>query len=134
MTPPIERFPRERWTAGIIGLGYVGLLLAMTAGPRRRRLDVLVSARRPHGRQSHVGDVSDEELKERWRPAPSSLTTSTPSAKRMPPSSRPRRTSPIHIEAAARTVSIARPGQLVSLGRPRSGTTEDIIVPARAPA
>lgn len=148
MTPPIERFADERWTAGIIGLGYVGLPLAMTASARglgvigfdvsSERIAALMAG------QSHVGDVSDEELKEAL--AAGAVFTDDPDALReadaificVPsPLGRNRQPDLSYIEAAARTVSsIARPGQLVSLeSTTYPGTTEDIIVPpSRAPA
>ena len=143
MTPPIERFADERWTAGIIGLGYVGLPLAMTASARglgvigfdvsSERIAALMAG------QSHVGDVSDEELKEAL--AAGAVFTDDPDALReadaificVPsPLGRNRQPDLSYIEAAARTVSsIARPGQLVSLeSTTYPGTTEDIIVPA----
>src|SRR5690554_4060375 len=88
---------------------------------------------------SHVGDVSDEELKAAL--ASGAEFTDDPAALReadaificVPsPLGRNRQPDLSYIEAAARTVSsIARPGQLVSLeSTTYPGTTEDIIVPA----
>ncbi|HEX7098355.1 MAG TPA: nucleotide sugar dehydrogenase [Acidimicrobiia bacterium] len=143
MTSPIERFADGRWTAGIIGLGYVGLPLAMTASARG--LGVIgfdVSSQRTAALmagQSHVGDVSEEELKDAL--AAGAIFTDDPQALReadaificVPsPLGRNRQPDLSFIEAAARTVSsVARPGQLISLeSTTYPGTTEDIIVPA----
>ena len=69
--PAAERaaqyFATAQWTAGIIGLGYVGLPLAATAveaGLRCIGFDVSPDVVRRLGRgESHVGDVSDEQLR-----------------------------------------------------------------------
>lgn len=143
MTSPIERFAGGNWTAGIIGLGYVGLPLAMTASARG--LGVIgfdVSSERTSALmagQSHVGDVSEEELKNAL--AAGAVFTDDPDALReadaificVPsPLGRHRQPDLSYIEAAARTISsVARPNQLISLeSTTYPGTTEDIIVPA----
>lgn len=127
----------------MIGLGYVGLPLAVTAS--QRGLGVVgfdVSAERAaalmDGR-SHVGDVTDEEL----RAALAGGALFTDDAAKLAeadaificvpsPLGRNRQPDLSYIEAAARTVtSIARAGQLISLeSTTYPGTTEDIIVPA----
>ena len=114
----VRRFTEERWTAGIIGLGYVGLPLAMTAS--RAELDVIgfdVAADRVaalNAGVSHVEDVGDDEL--RAALASGARFTSH--------------------EAAAGTVSrIARAGQLISLeSTTYPGTTDEHLLPAVATA
>ena len=139
----LARLRQERWTAGIIGLGYVGLPLAMTAS--RAGLDVVgfdVAADRVaalgEGR-SHVDDVSDAELAvalaagarftadEADLAAADAIFIAVPS-----PLGRNRQPDMSYIEAAAATVSrIARPGQLVSLeSTTYPGTTDEHLVPA----
>jgi UDP-N-acetyl-D-glucosamine dehydrogenase len=143
----IHRLTTERWTAGIIGLGYVGLPLAMTAS--RAGLDVVgfdVAAERvaalSEGR-SHVDDVSDDELAaalaagvrftsdEADLAAADAIFIAVPS-----PLGRNRQPDMSYIEAAAATVSrIARPGQLVALeSTTYPGTTDEHLVPAVAAA
>ena len=143
MTSPIERFADGNWTAGIIGLGYVGLPLAMTASARGLgEIGFDVSSERTSALmagQSHVGDVSEEELKNAL--AAGAVFTDDPEALReadaificVPsPLGRHRQPDLSYIEAAARTISsVARPNQLISLeSTTYPGTTEDIIVPA----
>ncbi|HEX2154263.1 MAG TPA: nucleotide sugar dehydrogenase [Acidimicrobiia bacterium] len=143
MSSPIERFATGHWTAGIIGLGYVGLPLAVTASARG--LGVIgydVSAERTAALmsgQSHVGDVSDEDLKSAvaagatFTDDPSELSRADAIFICVPsPLGRNRQPDLSYIEAAARTIeSVVRPGQLVSLeSTTYPGTTEDIIVPA----
>lgn len=139
----VERFANEKWTAGVIGLGYVGLPLAVTAASRGLGVvgfdvfDVRTQALM-EGR-SHVGDVSDEELKEalatgaRFTSHPSALEDADAIFICVPsPLGRNRQPDLSFIEAAAETVSnVVRPGQLISLeSTTYPGTTEDIIVPA----
>ena len=143
MSTPVEQFANERWTAGIIGLGYVGLPLAMTAAAQglgvigfdvsTSRVEALMAG------QSHVGDVTDEELKEAVA-AGALFTDDTTALKEADaificvpsPLGRNRQPDLSFIEAAAATIaSVARPGQLISLeSTTYPGTTEDIIVPA----
>lgn len=89
--------------------------------------------------RSHVGDVSDEELKEAL--AAGAVFTDDPEALSQAdaificvpsPLGRNRQPDLSFIEAAADTVAaVARPGQLISLeSTTYPGTTEDIIVPA----
>jgi UDP-N-acetyl-D-glucosamine dehydrogenase len=142
MTDLMQRLGHERWTAGVIGLGYVGLPLAVTAS--EAGLDVVgfdvasdrVSALRA-GR-SHVEDVSDEELKR----ALDSGATFTDSVEELvradaifiavpSPLGRNRQPDMSYIEAAGRSVAqVIRPGQLISLeSTTYPGTTEDYLVP-----
>lgn len=143
MSTPIERFATGRWTAGVIGLGYVGLPLAVTASAQGLgAIGFDVSADRTQALmagRSHVGDVSDEELKEAL--AAGAVFTDDPEALSQAdaificvpsPLGRNRQPDLSFIEAAADTVAaVARPGQLISLeSTTYPGTTEDIIVPA----
>ncbi|MGF1666169.1 MAG: nucleotide sugar dehydrogenase [Acidimicrobiia bacterium] len=143
MTDPIDFFSEQRWTLGVVGLGYVGLPLAVTAA--EKGLGVIgfdVSAARADALMagsSHVEDVSDAELA-------SALATGalfTADAANLAradaviicvpsPLGRNRQPDLSFIEAAAATVeAIARPGQLISLeSTTYPGTTEDIILPA----
>jgi UDP-N-acetyl-D-glucosamine dehydrogenase len=139
----VARFEGERWTAGVIGLGYVGLPLAATAAQRGLGVvgfDVhegLVDAL--NGGTSHVGDVTDEELQE----ALDAGAVFTTDASRLAdadtifvavpsPLGRNRQPDMSYIEAAAETItSVVRPGQLIALeSTTYPGTTEDVLVPA----
>jgi UDP-N-acetyl-D-glucosamine dehydrogenase len=137
----VRFFSTARWTAGIIGLGYVGLPLATTAvqaGLRCIGYDVSpdVVGRLEVGR-SHVGDVRDEQLRaaldkglevttseERLKEA-DALLLCVPS-----PLGRNRQPDMSYIEAAAATVGrVVTAGTLVSLeSTTYPGTTEDLIV------
>ncbi len=139
----LERFRTGRWTAGVIGLGYVGLPLAVTAASRG--LDVIgfdIDPRRVaalDGGTSHVEDVTDEELEaalaagarftadEAHLREADALFIAVPS-----PLGRNRQPDMSFIESAAATVArVARPGQLVSLeSTTYPGTTEDHLLPA----
>ena len=139
----IDRFTEERWTAGVIGLGYVGLPLAVTAS--QRGLDVIGFDIHPglvdalNGGRSHVGDVSDEELSS----AVASGATFTTDAMQLSdadaiflavpsPLGRNRQPDMSYIEAAADTITkVARPGQLIALeSTTYPGTTDEVLVPA----
>jgi UDP-N-acetyl-D-glucosamine dehydrogenase len=139
----LELFRTGRWTAGVIGLGYVGLPLAVTAASRGldvigfdidpRRVDALNAG------TSHVEDVTDEELRaavdagarftvdEADLREADALFIAVPS-----PLGRNRQPDMSYIESAAATVArVARPGQLVSLeSTTYPGTTEDHLLPA----
>jgi UDP-N-acetyl-D-glucosamine dehydrogenase len=135
-------FGTARWTAGVIGLGYVGLPLAATAigaGLRCIGFDVspAVVGELAAG-HSHVGDVSDAQLRaaldqglefttseERLRHV-DALFMCVPS-----PLGRNRQPDMSYIEAAAATVGrVVTPGTLVALeSTTYPGTTEDVIVP-----
>ncbi len=143
----VARLEGERWTAGIIGLGYVGLPLAMTAS--RAGLDVIgfdVAERRIadlNAGRSHVDDVDDAVLAaaladgtrftadEADLAAADAIFIAVPS-----PLGRNRQPDMSYIEAAATTVSrIARPGQLISLeSTTYPGTTDEYLLPAVAEA
>lgn len=136
-------FEHQPWVAGVIGLGYVGLPLAVNAvhrGLRAIGFDVSAPAvsRLAAGR-SPVEDVPDEALaaalhdglevtsdEARLREA-DALFICVPS-----PLNRHREPDMRFIEAAAATVSrVVRAGMLVSLeSTTYPGTTEDLIVPA----
>ncbi len=139
----LQHLADERWTIGVIGLGYVGLPLAVTAAGRG--LDVIgfdVAGARVEELQrgaSHVEDVSDAELRtaidagarftadrDELRAA-DALMIAVPS-----PLGRSRQPDLSYIEAAAATVrEVVAPGMLVSLeSTTYPGTTEDILVPA----
>ena len=143
MTSGADFFSDEAWTAGIIGLGYVGLPLAVTAvesGVAVIGFDVDESyLTRLRSGDSPIEDVTDEQLAaalasglelsadvERLRSA-DAVFICVPS-----PLGRNREPDLSYIRAAADTVrAIAHPGMLVSLeSTTYPGTTEDIIVPA----
>lgn len=143
MNSPIEFFADDTWTAGIIGLGYVGLPLAITASTKglgvvgfdvsQDRVDQLLSGRSP------IGDVSDQELASaldagaQFTSDPKQLGDADAIFICVPsPLGRNRQPDLSFIEAAASTVAeTVRPGQLVSLeSTTYPGTTEDIILPA----
>jgi UDP-N-acetyl-D-glucosamine dehydrogenase len=139
-----EQFFRDdRWTAGVIGLGYVGLPLLITASRRglggigfdisQERVDVLNSGK------SHIDDVSDEELEKaladgvEFTTDPGKLAGADAIFICVPsPLGRNRQPDLSFIEAAAATVQqVVRPGHLISLeSTSYPGTTEDVILPA----
>jgi UDP-N-acetyl-D-glucosamine dehydrogenase len=139
-----EQFFRDdRWTAGVIGLGYVGLPLLITASRRglggigfdisQERVDALTAGK------SHIDDVSDEELEKALADGVEFTTDSSKLAGAdaificVPsPLGRNRQPDLSFIEAAAATVEqVVRPGQLISLeSTSYPGTTEDVILPA----
>lgn len=140
---PVAYLRDERWTVGVVGLGYVGLPIAVAAS--RVGLGVVgfdvadaVVTGLAAGR-SHVGDVSDADLRRALDagmevtsdPAPLAradvLLLCVPS-----PLSRNRTPDVSYIQAAARTVTaVARPGQVVALeSTTYPGSTEDVLVPA----
>ncbi len=143
MTNRIDFFTNRPWTAGVIGLGYVGLPLVVTAASRGLPsigFDVsseLVAALAA-GR-SHVDDVSDETLATalaegvRFSSDPNILAEADAIFICVPsPLGRNRQPDLSYIEAAAETVSrVVRPGQLICLeSTTYPGTTEDYLVPA----
>jgi UDP-N-acetyl-D-glucosamine dehydrogenase len=143
MTTPELRFRTADWTAGIIGLGYVGLPLAVTAASRGLRvIGFDVSQARVadlNAGRSHVEDVNDEELAaalaagavfttdEQSLNAADALIIAVPS-----PLGRNRQPDMSYIASAAETVSrVARPGQLISLeSTTYPGTTDEYLLPA----
>jgi UDP-N-acetyl-D-glucosamine dehydrogenase len=142
-TDPVGFFSEDRWTAGVIGLGYVGLPLLLTAsraGLGGIGYDVSVDRVEALGSgRSHIDDVSDDELAKAI--ANGVAITATPSDLRdadalficVPsPLGRNRQPDLSYVEAAAAIVEeMARPGQLITLeSTSYPGTTEDFIVPA----
>jgi UDP-N-acetyl-D-glucosamine dehydrogenase len=143
VTSPQETFATRRWTAGVIGLGYVGLPLAVTAADRG--LGVIgydVSAARVdelNAGLSHVEDVTDAELA-RALEAGTTFTTDEESLQTADaliiavpsPLGRNRQPDMSCIASASDVVSrVARPGQLVSLeSTTYPGTTEEYLLPA----
>jgi len=140
---PVEFFAEDRWTAGVIGLGYVGLPLLLTAS--RANLGGIgfdTSSERASALAagtSHIDDVSDEDLAKAI--ADGVVVTSDPEELReadalficVPsPLGRNRQPDLSFVEAAANTVEqVARPGQLISLeSTSYPGTTEDYVLPA----
>jgi UDP-N-acetyl-D-glucosamine dehydrogenase len=138
-----EHFAKGDWTAGVIGLGYVGLPLLVTAvnnglsavgfDVSERRVADLSAGR------SHIDDVSDETLRAvvaagaRFTNDPHALADADAIFICVPsPLGRNRQPDLSFIESAAETVAeVARPGQLISLeSTTYPGTTEDYIVPA----
>jgi UDP-N-acetyl-D-glucosamine dehydrogenase len=147
VTSPEHRFHTDNWTAGILGLGYVGLPLAVAAACRGLKVigyDVSESrvAELRAGR-SHVEDVSDDQLAEALAAGAvftteehaladaDALIIAVPS-----PLGRNRQPDMSYIASAAETVSrVARPGQLVSLeSTTYPGTTDEYLLPAVAKA
>ena len=150
---PFDEHPRVREArdatlrVGVIGLGYVGLPLAVTAAQRGAEVvgydvDAAKVARVNDGR-SHIEDVTDAELaaaldtgaafttEEAELRSADAIVIAVPS-----PLGRNRQPDTSYIEAAAATIArIARPGQLISLeSTTYPGTTEDHLVPAVAAA
>ena len=141
--PRVRQIRDDALCIGVIGLGYVGLPLAVTAAERGVAVigfdvDTAKVARLRDGR-SHVEDVSDRALT-RSLEAGAELTDdearladadaliiAVPS-----PLGRNRQPDTSYIEAAAATIArVAQPGQLVSLeSTTYPGTTEDHLVPA----
>jgi UDP-N-acetyl-D-glucosamine dehydrogenase len=136
-------FADSEWTGGVIGLGYVGLPLAVTMIQRGLRA---IGFDRSEARieqlnagSSPVEDVSDAELKEALANGleitadPARLASADAVFICVPsPLGRNREPDLSYIESAATTVAeIVHPGLLVSLeSTTYPGTTEDIIVPA----
>ena len=143
MVDPVGFFSRERWVAGVVGLGYVGLPLLLTAVEKglggigfdisKDRVSSLNDGR------SMVDDITDDQL----GAAIGEGASFTDEAHRLSeadaificvpsPLGRNRQPDLSYIEAAARTIEgVARPGQLIVLeSTTYPGTTEDILVPA----
>ena len=139
---PVDFFEHASWTAGVIGLGYVGLPLAVAAsnaGLSCIGFDVSTrTVAQVRDGSSHVDDVSDAELRQALdgglvvtddpaRLDADAIFIAVPS-----PLGRNRQPDMSYIEAAAATIrDVVRPGQLVSLeSTTYPGTTDDILVPA----
>ena len=143
MTDRERFFAESTWTAGVIGLGYVGLPLVMTAS--RRGLSAIgfdvsddLVATLSSG-VSHVDDVVDVDVGGALERGVRFTTDAAVLADAdaificVPsPLGQNREPDLSHIESAARTVAeVARPGQLISLeSTTYPGTTEDFILPA----
>ena len=143
MHPRAASFRDDPWTAGVVGLGYVGLPLAVTAASRG--LDVVgfdVSSEKVAQLEagvSYVEDVASEELAGALA-AGARFTTDEDALRDVDaifiavpsPLGRNRQPDMSFIEAAADTISrVARPGQLISLeSTTYPGTTEDHLIPA----
>jgi UDP-N-acetyl-D-glucosamine dehydrogenase len=140
---PTSFFGEERWIAGVIGLGYVGLPLLLAAARSglggigfdisSSRVDKLAAG------ESMVDDVSDEELAKAiadgvtFTSDPTELKSADALFICVPsPLGRNRQPDLSFIENAARTVEeVARPGQLICLeSTSYPGTTEDYLLPA----
>ena len=147
MHPRAAAFRDQRWTAGVIGLGYVGLPLAVTAASRGLEVigfDVAASkVDALNAGSSHVEDVSDEALAQaladgaRFTSDEADLANADALFIAVPsPLGRNRQPDMSYIEAAAATVvRVAKPGMLVSLeSTTYPGTTEDHLIPAVAAA
>lgn len=138
-----EFFATERWTGGVIGLGYVGLPLAVTMvqnglkaigfDQSQRRVDLLNKGVSP------VEDISDDELAAALRNGlevtadPVRLADSDAIFICVPsPLGRHREPDLSYIQSAADTIAgVVKEGMLISLeSTTYPGTTEDILVPA----
>ena len=141
--PRVRQARQDTLRVGVIGLGYVGLPLAVTAAQRGAEVvgfdvDDAKVARIGDGR-SHVEDVTDADLADalhlgaRFTSDEAALSEADALLIAVPsPLGRNRQPDTSYIEAAAATVTrVARPGQLVSLeSTTYPGTTEDHLVPA----
>ncbi|MFQ5554195.1 MAG: nucleotide sugar dehydrogenase [Acidimicrobiia bacterium] len=138
-----RQFSQEPWIGGVIGLGYVGLPLAVTLVDRGlsavgydrsvERIEMLGAGRSP------VGDVTDDRLEDALDGGLNVTTHVKDLANAdaificVPsPLGRNREPDLSFIAAAAETITeVARPGMLVALeSTTYPGTTEEIIVPA----
>ncbi len=143
MTDPVEFFEGDSWTCGIVGLGYVGLPLALTAVAKGHPAVGFDTSddrvRRLGAASSPIDDVTDAELSSALQRGfsvtddPKSLTEVDAIFICVPsPLGRNRQPDMSYIQSAATTVArIARPGQLISLeSTTYPGTTDDILVTA----
>jgi len=142
---PVEFFQGNDWTSGVVGLGYVGLPLALTAvskGHATVGFDTSEDrVRRLGAASSPIDDVSDADLAAALE-AGLSVTGDADDLKAADaificvpsPLGRNRQPDMSYIQSAATTVArIARPGQLISLeSTTYPGTTDDILVTALA--
>lgn len=141
MTSPADRFATGSWTAGVIGLGYVGLPFAVNAARRGVQVvgyDVnVVKVAALMAGKSPVDDVSGADLVEA-REHGFRATAATGEIKGLDayficvpsPLGRSREPDLSYIKAAINLVAnVIEPGALVSLeSTTYPGTTEDIIV------
>jgi len=140
---PVGFFAEGRWTAGVIGLGYVGLPLLLTASRAglgavgfdvsAERADALCSGR------SHIDDVSDDDLAKgladgvTFSSEPSDLGKADALFICVPsPLGRNRQPDLSHVKAAVSSIeAVLRPGHLVVLeSTSYPGTTDDYLLPA----
>lgn len=139
---PESFFSHERWTVGVVGLGYVGLPLLVTAvraGLGAVGYDISEErVRALNSGRSHIDDVSDAELQEVldagavFTSDPARLAEADAMFLCVPsPLGRHRQPDLSYIESAARTAGSAlRSGQLFVLeSTSYPGTTEDYLVP-----
>lgn len=139
----IGSFRDDPWTVGVIGLGYVGLPMTVTAASRGLQVvgfDVSTDlVEQLRSGTSHVEDVTDDELRAvldagaEFTDDPSALGRADAVIIAVPsPLGRNRQPDTSYIEAAAATVrAVVTPGTLVSLeSTTYPGTTEDVLVPA----
>ena len=143
MTTLEERIASGSWTIGVIGLGYVGLPLAVTAtkaGIRAIGFDINADyiGRLSTG-DSPIEDVTDAQLREAIETGliltadKDGLSEADMLVLCVPSPLGPHREPDMsYIESAARTVAdVITPGTLVSLeSTTYPGTTRDVIVPA----
>ena len=124
---PVGHFSTDHWTAGVIGLGYVGLPLLITASQADLgAIGFDISSERVrslHDGQSGVDDVSADDLAK----AIANGTTLTTEQSDLSdadalficvpsPLGRNRQPDLSYLNAASATVErVARPGQLISL-------------------
>jgi UDP-N-acetyl-D-glucosamine dehydrogenase len=139
----LHRFVEERWTAGVVGLGYVGLPLAVTAAERGLRvIGYDISTERTtslsEGR-SHIDDIADDRVANAVRDGAEFTTDAGALAEAdaifiaVPsPLGRNRQPDMSFIANATEAVqAVLRPGQLISLeSTTYPGTTEDYLVRA----
>ena len=143
MDDPVAFFEGDTWTCGVVGLGYVGLPLALTAvakGHRAIGFDTSkVRVDQLNAGSSPIDDVSDSELKAALSQGFSATTD--PEALRdadavficVPsPLGRNRQPDMSFIQSASDTVAkVARRGQLIALeSTTYPGTTDDVLVDA----
>jgi UDP-N-acetyl-D-glucosamine dehydrogenase len=140
---PVEFFKHESWTCGVVGLGYVGLPLALTAVARGHRATGFdTSADRVHrlgAGSSPIDDISDADLTASLQSGfsvtvdPAELAEADAIFICVPsPLGRNRQPDMTYIQSASSAVaSVARPGQLIALeSTTYPGTTDDILVQA----
>jgi UDP-N-acetyl-D-glucosamine dehydrogenase len=140
---PVVHFAESRWTMGVLGLGYVGLPLLLTASRAglgavgfdisEGRVSALASG------QSHVDDVSNDDLAKAladgvtFSSDPSDLGHADALFICVPsPLGRNRQPDLSHVTAAVTSIEdVLRPGQLLVLeSTSYPGTTDDYLLPA----
>jgi len=141
--PRAEFFATQQWAGGVIGMGYVGLPLAV-AMTKRGLTAIGYDISQSHvaalnAGESSIEDVTDEELQIALASGltitsdPVDLGRADAVFIAVPsPLGRHREPDLSYIKSAAETIStIVRPGMLVALeSTTYPGTTEDILVPA----